>query len=383
MDQLTAYKILQLAPGSSQEEVRQAYVELSRKFHPEEYPEEFRRIHEAYQTLHVRKAHGRGRRAEESPASYEEKDHVKQTCEGEAGNPESEYRQQNVENPEKIYDRKEQEEVDVGYRDDGYEFEPRSAFEADPLFECKPPKQTYDFDSVIQQAEVQEEKHELRTIEKALLEMEMLLLPENRNKLKSFQRFFQKEEYRFIIGTPEFMGKLAKLLTDIKLKNSIYDYMIDSYRLRGLRPEDLCPEARQLYQLLMQRRGTEKKKRETLLYWLPAIAAVVLRSMFRYRNDAQAVRVLIILLIIFICCVFLYRLFHKNHSNLFAQGMTAFLLMLSQGIILLGEFYRPFLYQDNADVLAVMLLGLGVFWLIIVFIIALVKKIAANIRRHH
>lgn len=359
MDQLTAYKTLQLAPGSSLEEIRQAYAELSRRFHPEEYPEEFRQIHEAYQTLHVRKAHGRGRRSTEATTSYQkEKDHVKQACQGETEKPEKEH-----------------------YQDDVCEFEPRSTFEADPLFECRSPKQTYDFDSVIQQAEVQEEKHELRTIEKALLEMEVLLQPENRNKLKSFQRFFQKEEYRFILGTPEFMGKLAELLTDIKLKNSIYDYMIDRYRFRGLRPEDLCPEARRLYQLLMQRRGTKKKKRETLLYWLLAIAAVVLRSMFRCRNDAQTVNVLIILLVIFICCVFLYRLFYKNHSNLFAQGMTAFLLMLSQGIILLGEFYRPFLYQDNADVLAVILLGASIFWLIIVFIIALVKKVAANIKR--
>lgn len=54
--------------------------------------------------------------------------------------------------------------------------------------------------------------------------------------------------------------------------------------------------------------------------------------------------------------------------------------MLSQGIILLGEFYRPFLYQDNADVLAVILLGASIFWLIIVFVIALVKKVAANIK---
>lgn len=51
MDKLSAYKVLQLLPGSSVEEIKEAYAVLSRQFHPEEYPEEFQEIHEAYTTL--------------------------------------------------------------------------------------------------------------------------------------------------------------------------------------------------------------------------------------------------------------------------------------------------------------------------------------------
>ena len=51
MDQLTAYKILGLEPGCSLEEVKEAYVTLSKQFHPEEEPEKFQEIHEAYVAL--------------------------------------------------------------------------------------------------------------------------------------------------------------------------------------------------------------------------------------------------------------------------------------------------------------------------------------------
>ena len=51
MDELTAYQILKLEPGSSTDEIKEAYSQLSKQFHPEEYPEEFQRIHDAYRTL--------------------------------------------------------------------------------------------------------------------------------------------------------------------------------------------------------------------------------------------------------------------------------------------------------------------------------------------
>ena len=51
MDQLTAYRTLGLEYKASSKEIRQAYAELSKRYHPEESPVEFQRIHEAYTTL--------------------------------------------------------------------------------------------------------------------------------------------------------------------------------------------------------------------------------------------------------------------------------------------------------------------------------------------
>ena len=51
MDQLTAYRILHLMPGSTRKEIRQAYARLAKEYHPEEHPKEFNQIQEAYQLL--------------------------------------------------------------------------------------------------------------------------------------------------------------------------------------------------------------------------------------------------------------------------------------------------------------------------------------------
>ena len=51
MDKAQAYAVLRIEPGCTQEEIKKAYAALSRQYHPEEYPEEFQQIHDAYRML--------------------------------------------------------------------------------------------------------------------------------------------------------------------------------------------------------------------------------------------------------------------------------------------------------------------------------------------
>ena len=46
-----AYEVLGISSDASTEEIKAAYAELSKKYHPEENPEEFQEIHEAYSCL--------------------------------------------------------------------------------------------------------------------------------------------------------------------------------------------------------------------------------------------------------------------------------------------------------------------------------------------
>lgn len=51
MDKLTAQKILGVSPGASKKEIKKAYAAMLRMYHPEDYPQEFQRIQEAYEVL--------------------------------------------------------------------------------------------------------------------------------------------------------------------------------------------------------------------------------------------------------------------------------------------------------------------------------------------
>ena len=51
MDKLTAQKILGVSPQASKREIKKAYAAMLRMYHPEDYPEEFQKIQEAYETL--------------------------------------------------------------------------------------------------------------------------------------------------------------------------------------------------------------------------------------------------------------------------------------------------------------------------------------------
>ena len=46
-----AFEVLGLDSNATTEEIKTAYAELSKKYHPEENPKEFQEIHEAYVTL--------------------------------------------------------------------------------------------------------------------------------------------------------------------------------------------------------------------------------------------------------------------------------------------------------------------------------------------
>lgn len=48
---MNPYEILGVAPNADDEAVRKAYLDLVRRFSPDRYPEKFKRISNAYETL--------------------------------------------------------------------------------------------------------------------------------------------------------------------------------------------------------------------------------------------------------------------------------------------------------------------------------------------
>ena len=219
MDKAQAYAVLRIEPGCTQEEIKEAYAALSRQYHPEEYPEEFQQIHDAYRMLRRREQ----RHHTIHPVTV-------------AGTKETDLQLGDVTEETEL------QPVDANVTEEA-DPETSSGVPAEQELEeqTENPEQSeavpqYDFDEVIEEEQREEEQKQIYFIQKALIEMEMLLKPQYCNKVKLFQEYFRKAEYQEILKQPVYMGMFAELLESSRLKPVIYDHIIDYYRFRGLNP---------------------------------------------------------------------------------------------------------------------------------------------------
>lgn len=352
MDKLTAYRILGLEANASREQVKSAYAALSKQYHPEEYPEEFQRLHEAYKTLS---------RTSRQSSSYEE----------------PAYTEPAYTEPKSTEYRTKQPEAEASER--SWNFHGISSASEDTK-----EKDAYDFDKVLEDADSQERAQMHETALKALAEIHILLSPSYCEKLKLFETFFQKTEYQTILKSPEFMQEFAKMLEQSTLKKSIYNYIIDFYRLRGLDPQELLPSAAALYHVLDQKCGMKRSNRLIFYVGLPAGIIAGLRSSFVSIGHQNAtIGIVVLLLAAVLLTVWAYRKLHENHSAIFSQAILAGSLLVLQFIVLLTDTY-PAIFPNEDDgffIAGLVILGC-LIWLGILLIVTIFKKIIRK-NRHN
>ena len=356
MDKLRAYEILNLQPGSSREEIKEAYAALSKQFHPEEHPDEFQQIHEAYTTL-IRGGR-RGRGSEEARESrFEETRNAEPVQSG----------FEETRNAEPVQSRFE---------------ETWNAESAQNSFE-ESAEAAYDFDSVLNKAAQKEAERIHLLSQQALAEFGILLQAEYRSKMKMFKAFFQKEAYADVLKKPEFVGGLAEILADTKLKKAIYDYIIDFYRLRGLNVNELIPEAAVLYRVLDAKRGMNAKKKENAAYAIPAgVAAGLQVGLRNVVRTSETLGTLVLCLLAVIAGVWVYRKLYENHSSIFSQAVIAVFLVVSQFIAVGTEFYGTAFGSVEAGVTIASLLFAGaLLWLAVLLVAAVVLKIKSGLSK--
>lgn len=353
MDKLKACEILGLEPDSTSEQIKEAYAALSKKFHPEEHPEEFQLIHEAYTTL-IRGSR-RGRRGDkEEHAEIRQQGCVPVEVQTESSEEEI-FRQEER--------RKYQEAVHRGeVQDSGSE------------------EVGYDFEAALNKGEQEEAKrlHELTV--QALAEFQVLLKPEYREKMKLFKRFFGNKQYEEILKSAGFIQGLADLLVPTKLKKAIYDYMIDFYRLRGYEVNQLIPEAQTLYRVLDEKRGMDARKKETVLSaGIPGVAAVAIFRELRNTAKAAGLRTALVILVMVAVIVLLIKLYQKlyeNHSRIFSQSVIAVGIVVSQFLVFMTDLYgTAFGTVDLGNEFAVFFMLAGLIWLVVLLVCAVFVKI--------
>lgn len=341
MDQLRAYEILGIEEGSSREEIKAAYARLSKKYHPEEHPDEFQQIHEAYSILTRRIQRGGGNRPVRKNIVH------------------TEYSESGM--PEKIAP--EQKELEKE--------------------ESEEREEQYDFEKALRKGERKERERIHEIVLRALAEMQILLMPQYCHKMKLFRAFFAKEEYKEAFFTAEFLGGFADLLADSELKKAIYFYFVDIYRLRGANLQELMPEAQKLYDVLNRKvGGLHKKNNEKFLYGgIPAAVVVGIRSAKVPVRQFQVVGALLYLAALILLGWLIFKKLYENYSAIFSQLMVAFLMFIVQIVGMFTPLYGTiFGSVETGDVFGVFVMFLMLLWCGVLAVTAIVKKILRKLR---
>lgn len=350
MDQLTACRILGLNEGASKEEIKASYARLSKDCHPEEHPEEFRQIHEAFSLL--MKAE-RGRRKGNRPAGETRQ----------AGSRPAGETRRTGETEKKASWRQNEEALAESFKEEADE---------------EPVPHRYGFDEAIEHAEVNEQEYMHQMVMQAAAEMEILLTNPYKERLRLFRRFFKKEEYQNVLRTPEFMRLFAQMLTKADLKKPVYEFFIDYYRLRGMMLQELCPEAAALYRILNRKCGMYTKTQSSIEFLIPCGVAFVLGIQSFTQSVVKTVGILSGCAVILIALILVYRKLYENHSGMASQGMIASVIMITQAVAMAGGLYAPVLGEDDGFMTAFLLFAVSGIWLIGLGIAAAVRKISAH-----
>lgn len=352
MDKLTALDVLGVKADATRDEIKRAYAELSKKYHPEEFPEEFQQIHEAYRVL--------SRTARQKP-------------------------EQQTRTEERQYQEPQAEEKEAAEEETKFDFQ--KGYRQNYKEKQKSPKEEnreYHFDSVLENAGQKEQEKLHEAVLRALAEMNILLQPNYCEKVKLFQAFFEKEEYQEALHQPEFLQEFTKMLHRVTLKKAIYHKIISYYHLKNADLEKLNPSQLLFYKTVNEKYNMNKPATYLWIGVIPIVVIQAIRAGMRnsVRNNFAGLCILALLVVITEYTIWGYRKLHENHSSIFAQMVLAGFLLISHFIIIMTDMYGKFLGDMETGMFMGGLIFLGAgFWLGILVVVAIVKKIVQLFRK--
>lgn len=344
MDELRAYEVLGVKRGASREEIKEAYARLSKEYHPEEYPEEFQQIHEAYRVL-GRMSRG-GRRSEEAPKEVVEN-------ETKVWSGEDVHKEVRESNPVKIT------------------FEEETA-----------ERENYDFEETLYKAQQTEAERLHEKVLRAEAEFYLLMQPAYRKKVKMFTAFFKKEEHQEVLRSREFVGKLAALIEESDLKKKVYRDIVSFYRLQDKEPENLVPEGQALYYAL-SRKVEIKESTSVAAGVLPVGILGGLWAGLRASARLYEVVGMVMLFVAFLVGgVWIYVKCREKRSHVFAQIFTIIYINIILFIAYVCEIWTSVVGGEDvmlSIVVNILLVSCG--WLVVLLFYTIVKMIKTRIRK--
>lgn len=189
------YQVLGISPTRDKKIIRKAYAGLIRKYHPEEHPEKWKEIHDAY-TIAMQ-------RADEDQPLHEE-----QKSEQEEQKPQHEEQK-----PEQEEQKPQEEAVGVHRKSESKWPEPE-----EDLFG--------NLEKLSETAKKEQQEERQRQLKAAIEQLNTLCEPKKLQFLQ-WQEFFGKEEYQWAVRQGEFLYELANRLRGHVMGRRLYRFLID------------------------------------------------------------------------------------------------------------------------------------------------------------
>lgn len=196
------YQVLGISPTRDKKIIRKAYAGLIRKYHPEEHPEKWKEIHDAY-TMAMQ-------RADEDQPLHEE-----QKSEQEEQKPQHEEQkpEQEEQKPEREEQKPQEEAVGVHRKSESKWPEPE-----EDLFG--------NLEELSETAKKEQQEERQRQLKAAIEQLNTLCEPKKLQFLQ-WQEFFGKEEYQWAVRQGEFLYELANRLRGHVMGRRLYRFLID------------------------------------------------------------------------------------------------------------------------------------------------------------
>ena len=406
MDKLTAQKILGVSPQASKREIKKAYAAMLRMYHPEDYPEEFQKIQEAYETLNKGGFPGEGSGNEGfsegafsenegfRKEAWQEEQKQKEENRGEQSEDDWEDAWESLDKDEEAWKRRQQEEQErrrqqEELRKRQQEEEYRRARQQKEEYRRKIQEEEYrkareelDFEKIEWKAREEKKLKEKETIAAALKDLELIVnTPSRRHRLKSYEEFFAKEEYKEVLFMPECVEGVCQILENTWLKREVYDIFAREYHMREYKPEQLKPGARKLYHILDEHCKFGKKRHKYQIGAGIFVAVLVLlRSLMRATDDNDWFYFLLVLV-----TAGLYWGYHgllKYYSRWRIHIIYSLGITVSQFIMLMADAYTPLLgNRDAGEVFGAMVFLGGSLYFIVTVAAYVIARISHKIRR--
>ena len=433
MDKLTAQKILGVSPQASKREIKKAYAAMLRMYHPEDYPEEFQKIQEAYETLNKGGFPGEGSGNEgfsEGAFSenegfrkeeWQEEQEQKEENRGEQSEDDWEDAWESLDKDEEAWKRRQQEEQERRQQQEEQERrqqqeeqerrqqqeeqerrrqqeELRKRQQEEEYRRARQQKEEYrrkiqeeeyrkareelDFEKIEWKAREEKKLKEKETIAAALKDLELIVnTSSRRHRLKSYEEFFAKEEYKEVLFMPECVEGVCQILENTWLKREVYDIFAREYHMREYKPEQLKPGARKLYHILDEHCKFGKKRHKYQIGAGIFVAVLVLlRSLMRATDDNDWFYFLLVLVI-----AGLYWGYHwllKYYSRWRIHVVYSLGITVSQFIMLMADAYTPLLgNRDAGEVFGAMVFLGGSLYFLVTVAAYVITGISHKIRR--